>query len=320
MIDQLLSIKDLSVQYNLKNSKLNAVRNVNLEINSGEIVGMVGESGSGKSVTARSIMKLNDVDNCMTKGEILFNNDDILKKNKRQIRNIRGNQISMIFQNPMTSLNPLYTIGDQISEIFKYKKNMKKNEAREETLKLLELVKIPSPIERLDQYPFQFSGGMLQRIMIAIALACKPRLLIADEPTTALDVTIQDQILTLIKNLQQKYNMSVLIITHDMGVVAEICDRVSVMYAGEIVESANVNELFSNPKHPYTQGLIDAIPKLGAKGKILKPIIGTPPDLRLEIKGCPFAERCQFKKEKCLSEKPQLRSINEQHMVACHYA
>ncbi|MFE8701570.1 ABC transporter ATP-binding protein [Cytobacillus sp. FJAT-54145] len=316
----LLEIKDLSTKFKTERGTAHAVRYVNLSINRGETMGLVGESGSGKSVTAKSIMRLVDKSRSSLSGEITIDGIDILSKKEKEMQQIRGNIVSMIFQDPMTSLNPLFTVGDQISEVFRYHKKMNKKLAKEETIKFLSLVGIPSPEKRYSQYPHEFSGGMLQRLMIAIALACKPKLLIADEPTTALDVTIQAQILRLIKELQNEFDMGVLMITHDLGVVAEVCDKVSVMYAGEIVESGDVKVIFASPMHPYTLGLISSIPKLGARSKTLNPIEGSPPDLHLELKGCPFADRCKYKTELCLSDSPKLRTLEDGHQVSCHHA
>lgn len=319
-MSKLLEVNNLSTKFKTERGTAHAVRYVNFSIERGEVMGLVGESGSGKSVTAKSIMKLLDQSRSSMSGEILLDGMDMISKREKEMEKIRGNQVSMIFQDPMTSLNPLIKVGDQIAEVYRYHKKLSKKSAKQETIKLLALVGIPSPESRYDQYPHEFSGGMLQRLMIAIALACKPKLLIADEPTTALDVTIQAQILRIIKNLQQEFDMGVLLITHDLGVVAEVCDKVSVMYAGQIVESGGVHIIFDSPMHPYTVGLISSIPKLGARSKLLNPIEGSPPDLHLEVKGCSFAERCQFKTELCLTDAPRLRTLEDGHQVSCHHA
>lgn len=317
---KLIEVNNLSTKFKTDRGIAHAVRFVNFSIERGETMGLVGESGSGKSVTAKSIMKLIDSSRASITGEIQLDGIDILAKKEKEMQHIRGNIVSMIFQDPMTSLNPLLTVGEQISEVFRYHKKLNKKQAKEETIKLLSLVGIPSPESRYSQYPHEFSGGMLQRLMIAIALACKPKLLIADEPTTALDVTIQAQILRIIKQLQQEFNMGVLMITHDLGVVAEVCDKVSVMYAGQIVESGDVNTIFESPMHPYTLGLIASIPKLGARSKTLQPIEGNPPDLHLELSGCAFAARCKYKTDVCEMEAPSLRSFENGHLVSCHHA
>ncbi|WP_391117515.1 ABC transporter ATP-binding protein [Psychrobacillus sp. L3] len=319
-MNKLLEVKNLSTKFKTDRGIAHAVRYVNFSIDIGETMGLVGESGSGKSVTAKSILRLVDKTRGTISGEILLEDSNLLVKKEKEMQKIRGNSVSMIFQDPMTSLNPLFTVGDQVAEVFRYHKKMKKSDAKKETIKLLDLVGIPSPEKRYIQYPHEFSGGMLQRIMIAIALACRPKLLIADEPTTALDVTIQAQILRLIKKLQKDFSMGVLMITHDLGVVAEVCDKVSVMYAGEIVESGDVQTIFKSPMHPYTRGLMESIPKLGEKAKMLNPIEGSPPDLHKDIIGCPFAERCKNKTDFCSLEAPKLRKLDDGHLVSCHYA
>lgn len=317
----LLEVKDLSTQFKTERGTAYAVRHVNFAIKPGETMGIVGESGSGKSVTARSIMRL--VENQrgkITSGEIWFQQEDLVRKSEREMENLRGNEISMIFQDPMTSLNPLIRVGEQISEVLRYHKGMGKREAKAATIQIMRDIAIPSPEERYDQYPHEFSGGMLQRLMIAISLACKPKLLIADEPTTALDVTIQAQILRLMKQLQQQYHMAILLITHDLGVVAEVCDTVSVMYAGEIIESTDVKSIFAEPLHPYTWGLIESIPKLGEEKENLTPIEGAPPRLTEQIPGCAFAERCKYKTLHCEMKKPILQELRPGHWVSCHHA
>lgn len=317
-METLLSVKNLSTKFKTVRGTAHAVRFVNFSIKNGEIMGLVGESGSGKSVTAKSIMRLVERSRGTVSGEIILDGQNILTKSEKEMQSIRGNIISMIFQNPMTSLNPLLTVGEQVSEVYRYHKKVNKKEARSATIELMKKIGIPAPEKRYSQYPHEFSGGMLQRIMIAIALACNPRLLIADEPTTALDVTIQAQILRLLSNLQKEFNMGILIITHDLGVVAEICDKVSVMYAGKIVESGPVTKILTKPMHPYTIGLIDSIPKLGESKKMLESIEGAPPDLHETIKGCPFMDRCSFKSEICKMEAPELIHVESEHLVSCH--
>lgn len=320
-MSDLLTVRNLSTQFQTERGIAHAVRFVNFTIQQGETMGIVGESGSGKSVTAKSIMRLVESQNGnITSGEILFEDINIAAKTQKQMQKVRGNAISMIFQDPMTSLNPLLKVGSQISEVLRFHKGMNKAQAKQEAVRIMESLSIPSPEKRYHQYPHEFSGGMLQRLMIAIALACKPRLLIADEPTTALDVTIQAQILSLMQDLQREYGMAILMITHDLGVVAEVCDKVSVMYAGEIVESSDVKDIFERPMHPYTKALMDSRPKLGQREKALRSIEGTPPDLSKEIPGCPFAPRCPFKIEQCLKEKPELKELAPDHLVACFVA
>ncbi|WP_409305101.1 ABC transporter ATP-binding protein [Peribacillus sp. SCS-155] len=317
MESALLEIKDLKVTFPTDNKRtIRAIDGVNLTLNKGEILGIVGESGSGKSITSLSVMGLIS-ENGTVEGEINFNNVNLLTKSETEMRKVRGAQIAMIFQDPMTSLNPVYTIGNQISEAILLHQNVSKAEAINRTISLLRLVGIPSPEERIHEYPHKFSGGMRQRAMIAMALACEPDVLIADEPTTALDVTIQAQILDLLKDVQQKMGMSVIMITHDLGVVAETCHRVAVMYAGHIVEEADVVTLFKNPRHPYTKGLLASLPRLGSTHR-LTPIQGQPPQMSTEIRGCRFASRCPFVSEKCVQQDQILQSVGNGHLVRCH--
>ena len=318
MSDPILEIKNLKVNLMSPRGIVHAVRNINMNIEKGEIHGLVGESGCGKSMTAKSILRLHDEKKMLYDGEIIYKGQDILSMKKKELRNIRGNNISMIFQDPMTSLNPLFTVGQQMTEILKAHGKDEKKDYRQEVYSLLEEVGIYPPEKRYAQYPFEMSGGMLQRVMIAMAVACRPELLIADEPTTALDVTVQEQILKLFKNLRETRDMSILIITHNFGVVAEICDKVSVMYAGTIVESGTVREVFDQGKHPYTKDLIRSIPKSGERGGKLVTIPGTPPDLRMKIDGCPYAPRCAYADELCRTKKPVLESISDTHKFACH--
>ncbi len=318
MSDSILEIQNLKVNLMSPRGIVHAVRNINLNIGKGEIHGLVGESGCGKSMTAKSVLRLHDEKKMLYRGKILYKDKDLLTVKPKELKGIRGNEISMIFQDPMTSLNPLFTVGYQLTEILKEHGKEKKKDYRQDVYRLLEEVGIYPPEKRYAQYPFEMSGGMLQRVMIAMAVACRPELLIADEPTTALDVTVQEQILSLFKELRRHRNMSVLIITHNFGVVAEICDKVSVMYAGTIVESGTVREVFDDGKHPYTRDLIRSIPKSGERGGKLVTIPGTPPDLREKIDGCPYAPRCAWADETCRTKKPVLESISDTHQFACH--
>lgn len=314
-----LEIKHLSVKIKSNKGIINAVKDVSFTIPEGKICGLVGESGCGKSVTAKSIMRLHPEKQTSYEGEILFCGQDILKKKEKEMVHIRENEIAMIFQDPMTSLDPLMKVGNQITEAVIYHKKMKRTQAKERAIELMKQVGITFAEKRFNQYPHEFSGGMLQRIMIAIALACEPKLLIADEPTTALDVTIQAQILKLIKDLKDKNNMSVLIITHDLGVVANFCDIVSVMYAGEIIESADVKSVFEYSLHPYTRGLLRAIPRLGDTRDRLDAIHGMPPSLLGKAEGCPFANRCKYCTHYCEKNNPKLVQELVDHQVRCHY-
>jgi oligopeptide/dipeptide ABC transporter ATP-binding protein len=315
-VEMMLEIKNLRTSFETNKGKVRAVDGVNLSLKKGEILGIVGESGSGKSITSLSVMRLLE-ENGMIEGEIHLDGKSVLEQTEEEMRRIRGNTVSMIFQDPMTSLNPVYTIGDQIAEaVMMHGKGISKKTAWNRAVEMLTLVGIPSAEYRAYDYPHKFSGGMRQRAMIAMALACEPKLLIADEPTTALDVTIQAQILNLLVSLQRKFGMSILLITHDLGVVAETCDRVVVMYAGQIVEEASVEELFRNPQHPYTKGLLESIPKLGSKTR-LKPIDGQPPVLYEIKEGCRFASRCPWVEEACLREEPPMEERNPNHKVRC---
>lgn len=314
----LLNIKNLRTFLFTEEGILRAVDGVDLFIKKGEIVGLAGESGCGKSMTAYSILRL--VPNPPGRtigGEIIFKGKDLLKITQAEMRRIRGNQISMVFQDPLTSLNPVFTIGYQIIEAIKLHQKIDKQAAQRKALEMLELVRISEPGIRVKQYPHQFSGGMRQRIMIAMALSCNPSLLIADEPTTALDVTIQAQILELINDLVSQFNTSVLLITHDLGVLAEICDVVYIMYAGKIVEYANARELFSQPRHPYTQKLLNAIPKLNEQKDELEVIEGFVPSLINTPSGCRFHTRCPVVKENCREECPPFIETNPGHFAAC---
>ncbi|WP_413465962.1 ABC transporter ATP-binding protein [Metabacillus litoralis] len=316
---KILQIKNLKVSFQSEKKLIPAVDDISLDLVEGEILGIVGESGSGKSVTSLSTMGLiPSPPGKIEHGEILFNERDLTKLNEKEMRKIRGNQISMIFQEPMTSLNPLFTIGNQLIEALKLHTKQPKKELRDRTIQLLKLVGIPRADELINEYPHQLSGGMRQRVMIAMAMACNPQVLIADEPTTALDVTIQAQILTLMKELNQKMNTSIILITHDLGVVAEICDRVLVMYSGQIVEQGDVHTILKNPKHPYTMGLLKSVPDIRGKKERLYSIPGNVPRPGSIIQGCRFAARCEEVFGQCLEETPDLYSMEKQdHNVRC---
>lgn len=313
----LLEVKNLETEFRVKRGQIKAVNGVSFEVEKGEILAVVGESGSGKSVTSLSIMGLIRDPGKIVGGQILFNGEDLLKKNTREMEQIRGDKISMIFQEPMTSLNPVYRIKDQIMENILTHEKVSKEEALKRSIEMLDLVSIPAPERRAYDYPHQMSGGMRQRVMIAMALSCHPELLIADEPTTALDVTIQAQILDLINRLRKKLGMAVLLITHDLGVVAETADRVVVMYCGRVVEQAKVLDLFTDPKHPYTRGLLDSIPKLDEDRKRLYMIKGIVPDPTHLPKGCAFADRCDHCMEKCREHMPALVDQGNGRKVRC---
>lgn len=315
----ILEIKNLKVKFSVHKKWLAAVDGVNLSIKPGEIIGVAGESGSGKSVMSQSILRLRDHDSAVKyEGEIIFEDEDLLKRPLSQMKDIRGNKISIIFQDPLNSLSPVHTVGKQLSEIILLHKKVTKAQANERAIEMLKLTKIPDPSDCMKKYPFELSGGMQQRVMIAMALACEPKLLIADEPTTALDVTIQEQILHLIKELNEKLGMSVLFITHDMGAVAQLCHSVKVMYLGQVVEDAKTEELFANPLHPYTKGLLACIPHLNVeRGKELPTISGTVPPLTKIPKGCHFCTRCQEVSKHCEEEQPPLIEVKPGHFVKC---
>ena len=317
----LLEVKNLSVKFFTREGIVSAVNNITFSVKKGETVGIVGESGSGKSVSVMSIIQLiNSPPGKIVNGKINFNGEDLLKLNINQIRNIRGNLISMIFQDPMSNLNPVLTIGDQIIEVLKKHLKMDENQARSRAIDLLEMTGISRAKQRLFDYPHQISGGMRQRVMIAMGIACNPKLLIADEPTTALDVLIQAQILDLLKKIKKETQMSILLITHDLGVVAEIAKRVMVMYAGEIVETGPVRDLFRSPLHPYTIGLMKSIPALKSTKKInskLNEIPGAVPSLSQIPSGCPFHPRCPSVENRCKTEKPKLKQIADDYFVSC---
>lgn len=316
MSENILEIKDLSVHYKTDTELVKAVNNVTLNIKKGESLALVGETGAGKTTTALSILQLiPSPPGKIVSGEILFNNKNVLKLSNREKRHIRGNNISMIFQDPMTSLNPVLTIGEQISEVIRIHEKLSRKDADKKAQQMLEMVGIS--YDRFNDYPIQFSGGMKQRAIIAIALACNPDLLIADEPTTALDVTIQKQVLKLIGNLKKNFNTSLLLITHDLGIVAEVCEKAAIMYAGEIVEYGTLEHIFNNTKHPYTQGLFDSIPRLDEDVKRLKPIKGLMPDPSNLPDGCPFEPRCPKATEKCKIGNIPIVEVEEGHLVKC---
>ncbi|MFA9375157.1 MAG: ABC transporter ATP-binding protein [Lachnotalea sp.] len=312
----LLEVKNLETQFKVKRGNIKAVNNVSFSVDKGEIVAIVGESGSGKSVTSLSVMGLVRDPGKVTGGEILFDGEELRTKTDKEMQKIRGDKISMIFQEPMTSLNPVYRVKDQIMESIFSHTDLNKKDALDRTIKMLDLVGIPSPEKRINDYPHQMSGGMRQRVMIAMALACDPQLLIADEPTTALDVTIQAQILELLYKLREKLGMAVMLITHDLGVVAESADRVVVMYCGRVVEQADVKDLFTKPMHPYTQGLLDSIPRLEDDKDRLYMIKGMVPDPTRLPQGCSFADRCEKCMDQCKKAMPALTE-EEGHQVRC---
>jgi oligopeptide transport system ATP-binding protein len=320
MMQHLLEVKDLRTSFFTYAGEVKSVDGVSFHVDEGEAVAIVGESGCGKSVTVQSIMRLipTPPGKILDGSSIKFMGMEIVNKSEKEMEAIRGNDMGMIFQDPMTSLNPVLTVGLQLTEVLKRHEGLTGQAAKDRAVKLLELVGIPTPESRLKQYPHQFSGGMRQRVMIAIALACNPKLLIADEPTTALDVTIQAQILELMKDLKNKINTSIILITHDLGVVAGLASRVIVMYGGKIIETGTVEEVYYNPQHPYTWGLLKSVPRLDAahKGKLI-PIKGTPPDLLNPPKGCGFAPRCEYCMQICTEQKPEYTHLKDGHQVAC---
>jgi oligopeptide/dipeptide ABC transporter ATP-binding protein len=317
-VENLLDIRKLRTYFYADSKVVQAVDGIDLSVAKGRTLGLVGESGCGKSVTALSILRLvPSPPGKIVEGEILFEGRDLLKLSEARMRSVRGNDIAMIFQEPMTSLNPVFTIGYQISEAIRLHRRASKSEAKSISIDLLRKVKIPSPEQRYREYPHQLSGGMKQRAMIAMAISCNPKLLIADEPTTALDVTIQAQILDLLTELRDEFAMSTLLITHDLGIVAETTDDVAVMYAGQIVEYTTTHTLFSAPKHPYTVGLFGSLPKMGERGKHLKTIEGSVPDPAEHPTGCRFHPRCNLMEKKCTHEHIELREIEAGHLVRC---
>ena len=323
MQQTILEVKNLTTSFKTERGVMKAIDGINFHENANEILGIVGESGCGKSVTCQSIMRLYDEKyTAILRGEILFKGENLLKYSGRKMQSIRGDEISMVFQDALSALNPVMRVGDQIMEAIKlHNKGISKQEARERALNILKLVGIPAYKERFSQYPHELSGGMRQRVMIAIALVCKPSVLIADEPTTALDVTIQAQILSLITKLKEETGASIILITHDLAVVLETCDRVIVMYLGQIVEEADAREIFSNPKHPYTKGLMQSIPQMTEqKPERLYAIRGTVPLLNQIGQGCRFADRCEYACERCRKEMPQLQELENGHTVRCFLA
>lgn len=313
----LLTIKNLQTSFFTDLGEVKAVDDISLSVRKGKTLGIVGESGSGKSILSLSILRLILHPGRIVGGQILYNGENLLDKSDRQMRKLRGNQISMIFQEPMTSLNPVFTVGDQIAEAYQIHENLSKKQAMDKAVDMLRLVGIPSPEKRVRQYPFQLSGGMRQRVMIAMALACNPDLLIADEPTTALDVTIQAQILELMKELQQKLQMSIIFITHDLGIVAETCDDVAVMYCGKVVEYTDVRTLFKHPKHPYTIGLMNSLPRHDIDKETLEPIKGSVPSPYDPQDGCRFAPRCPHAAQLCYDKLPDLQALDDHQQVRC---
>ena len=316
MDHNLLEIKDLYVQYTTDGRAVEAVNGITITVKKGDTLGLVGETGAGKTTTALAIMGLvPDPPGKVTSGEILLNGENLLQKSAKELRTIRGKDIAMIFQDPMTSLNPVLPVGDQIREVILLHEKLSKAEATHKACQMLELVGIPA--ERYDEYPHQFSGGMKQRVIIAIALACNPKLLIADEPTTALDVTIQAQVLEMMRDLKEKYGTAMILITHDLGVVAEVCNNVAIMYAGQIVESGTLDDIYSDPQHPYTIGLFRSIPDLTSKQRRLEIIPGIMPDPSNLPKGCNFCTRCQYATERCKQENPPVTQLSASHAVLC---
>ncbi len=315
----LLQVSEMTTTFRTGRGRLTAVDSISFHIDCGERVGLVGESGCGKSVTSRSIMRLVPIPPGRVEGSIYFAGEELLDKTESEMQRVRGEKISMIFQDPMTCLNPVYSIGEQVAETLRFHRDLSRTEAQAQAMTLLEQVGLPQAAKRLHSYPHELSGGMRQRVMIAIAIACRPALLIADEPTTALDVTIQAQILELMKELNAEHGMSILFITHDLGVIAEMCERVLVMYAGQIVESAPIYDLFDRPLHPYTLGLMACIPKLDERKERLQPIDGAPPDLVRRPPGCLFHPRCLYARERCRAERPLLRPAGPEHLSACHF-
>jgi oligopeptide transport system ATP-binding protein len=320
-MEKILDVQDLRVSFHTYAGEVKSVRGISFHLNKGETLAVVGESGCGKTVTSKAIMRLLPEPmpaEIKKESKILFEGKDVLAMNDKELRELRGADVSMIFQDPMTSLNPTMTIGKQIAESLIIHRGMSKDEAMNEAIKMLNLVNIPNADKRAHQYPHEFSGGMRQRAMIAIALACSPKILIADEPTTALDVTIQAQIMDLIGDLQEKLGTAVILVTHDLGVVADVADRIQVMYAGQIIERGTVDEIFKNPQHPYTWALLQSVPRLDTKNKdTLYSLHGTPPDLIKPPVGCPFAARCEYCMQVCLEEMPEATTISDTQEVLC---
>lgn len=324
-MEKILDVKNLRVSFHTYAGEVKAIRGINFDLEKGESLAVVGESGCGKTVTVKALMRLLNVPPAEIKegSEIIYNGtdkgkEDVVKMSKKKIRSFRGEDLSMIFQDPMTSLNPTMNVGDQIIEALKIHRGMKQKEAREEAIRLLEVVNIPNAEERIDDFPHQLSGGMRQRVMIAIALSCNPKILLADEPTTALDVTIQAQIMELLNDLKEEFGTSIILVTHDLGVVANFADKVQVMYAGKIIERGTRDEIFYESMHPYTWALLRSVPRLETKSKAeLYTLEGTPPDLLLPLAGCPFASRCDYAMDICLEQAPEETWLSDTHSVHC---
>jgi oligopeptide/dipeptide ABC transporter ATP-binding protein len=319
MTDPVLQLEDLTVRFHLKRGQLTAIDGVTLTVHRGETFGLVGESGSGKTATARSVMRLIPIPpGEVVRGRILFEGTNILEYSPQQMRELRGKKIAMVFQEPMSALNPVFTVGKQIADALRTNLGISKKEAKTRVIELLQLVGIPSPASRYDNYVHEFSGGMRQRVMLAMALSCNPTFLIADEPTTALDVTIQATILELIRSMIERFHMSLIFITHNLGVVAHTCDTIGVMYASHLVELGTKNELFAHPLHPYTIGLLNSIPRLDTKTKYLTPITGSVCNMLQPPRGCKFHPRCAHAMDICTQEVPRLQEVAPDHFVACH--
>ncbi len=317
-MEPILQVQDLEVEFLTDHGWVTVVDGVSFDVHAGETLGLVGESGSGKTVTSLSIMRLiPSPPGRIRAGRILFQGRDLAAMSEAELSDLRGNDIAMVFQESMTSLNPAFTIGDQIAEVVRRHRSCSRRQARDRAIEVLELVQIPHPAERLDSYPHEFSGGMRQRAAIAMALACDPKLLIADEPTTALDVTVQAQVLDLLRHLQDELGMAVLFVTHNLGVVADLCDRVTVMYAGRIAETATVDALFAEPRHPYTEGLLQSMPQLGERGQRLPSIPGTPPMPWMMPAGCRFHPRCPYAETACEAEHVPLVDVDTSHQTRC---
>lgn len=316
--EKVLEVKNLKTVFKSRGQEVQAVRGVGFSVGKGEIMGLVGESGSGKSVTMKAVIGILPENATISSDSLKLNGKELTELSKNEYRKLRGKEMTMIFQDPMTALNPLKKIGKQLEEVILRHSDCTKQEAKEKAVEMLRKVGIPVPEQRIKQYPHEFSGGMRQRVLIAMALACEPQLLIADEPTTALDVTIQAQILDLLKDLQKEYDTSIVLITHDMGVVATVCDKIAIMYGGLIMETGMTDEIFSNPKHPYTKALLRAIPSVDLKeGERLQSIEGLPPSLVNPPAGCPFAERCEYATERCFKEMPKYKEFSETQRAMC---
>ncbi|GGS26319.1 ABC transporter ATP-binding protein [Streptomyces griseoviridis] len=316
----LLEVRDLHVEFRTRDGIAKAVNGVSYGVDAGRTLAVLGESGSGKSVTAQTVMGILDVPpGRITGGEVLFEGRDLLKLKEEERRTVRGAEMAMIFQDALSSLNPVLTVGDQLAEMFTVHRGMSRRDARARAVELMDRVRIPGARERVKQYPHQFSGGMRQRIMIAMAMALEPKLIIADEPTTALDVTVQAQVMDLLADLQREYDMGLILITHDLGVVADVADEIAVMYAGRIVETAPVHEIYKAPAHPYTRGLLDSIPRLDQKGRELYAIKGLPPSLTAIPPGCAFHPRCPLARDVCRTDEPPLYQVGDTRGSACHF-